>query len=1210
MAPEVPVTLSEARTRAMEGNVESQDSQAVMVAMHRLHGIGARSSSPIDPLEYDEDLIKQMMQQPRPPKVHQQHLGNARVTTASLPSEQSKSRSNSKTKSNTAETNSNANARQSTRDKNPAVTATTGNKGSSAQPADKGLDSWGPGTVTATAAAAPNFIPSSQARSTDASNDRVPNSLCHSKTSIYLSCQPPATHTQTGIHPVLPIDHINLPSHDNSQPNEIIPSSLSAAAPAGSPSSVEPTIPSLGNDASKSLCLSPNSQRSSRPVVKTYSKKRRSKRKMDSSPHSSTQSNDGRSYDQFLPRGDDLISSDPARLPQPSHSPRKSSPSPENTGTTIHHDDTAEVNFDYSLIARLDTQTSLPESTRTGPTTQQHHITSDYVFGNPETPAAPRNPFWGSKSTALMPSSQMFKQHSSAFKATFSPTSSRPSPDNLQLNSISPNPSPLKRVTTGPSPLQGASSLPQLPLIYDTSPHQADGDDPPADDDDEDEIARSHISKSFHLPANEPIQDYSPVKRWDQRAASVQSGSNIEDDPDEDMSDEEERRRHRAALIRAKVQKRLKAIPFGRKSDEAIVPATNEEGVSPAARQYLDQCDGVSRRDSQSSVEDLQDADPDVIDSQNGIVQPSTDLPGQPSAGGNASSNDVVPNTDPGPTSAPIQTDDELAVQIPETSPPRLRAPGDLMPHSSEEVSKVGSFSKLLSSPLPESPAAVPLGSVSRPPHRRTRDTVDAEGDYSAIDADKDAGGTCIIVSSSPPAPAFSTRARLRGGRPPATAPPTSSSTSPLSKLTTTPALSNKTTPLTEESPRNGLTPSSTSTGAADSSPAVAKAHRQNSKHVVKPAPNNLRASTRRTTRRSFPSNVSVSTDELAGSPRPSTPTFEQTARVSRLGRTSLRESPASRTNSRGGAKIFSGMAFAISFQGKKPGEKDAQYKARMTASDAITTKIKQAGGKVLPDGFDHLFEFVPVKNADREASSVSSTPQPDDDIMLVPQARDTGFTALIADGHSRKAKYMQALALGLPCIHERWVTACVDKQRLVDWADYLLCAGNSSFLGDAIRSRNLSPYDAATAKLGEVIQYRPRLLDQSRILLLMTRADESKKEAYVFLARVLGASLSRVYTVEEARRQLKAREDAGRAFDWVYVVDDKVDVEDMFVSHATGAAGGSRKRKRRNDTGNGDASTAPPAKRVRALSDELVIQSLILGRLMEEGEMKSRQAE
>lgn len=1235
MAPEVPVTLTEAQTRAIEGNVESQDSQAVMAAMHQLHGIGVRSSSPIDPLEYDESLIQQLMQHPRPPKVHQQYVGNANVATTSAAAQQFKSKSKLKSESKSI-SNAKAKAkaikhpRQSNRDKNPAVTATMppGNKGISAQPTDKGLDSEGPATVRGAAGTAPPaqaaapapapisivpnlLISSSQARSTNASNNRVSDSLCHHSTPARHP-SPQSTHSQTHLTSAFPpIDYTELPSQSQSQSNETIPSSLKGAGPVGS-QSTNPTRASPGNDTEKTQRPSLKSRGNNTSVVKTYSRKHRGK-KMASSPQSPTQSNDERSYEQYLPRGDDLISTDPVQHSRLPHSSSQPSPSPGKTDATTQDEDTALVELDYSEIARLDTQVSVHDSTaRAGPTPQQQqHANSDYVFGHPETPAAPKNPFLGSRSAALMASSQMFLQNSSAFKATFSPTSSRPSPDNLHLNSISPNPSPLKRVTTGLSPLHGASSLPQLPLDYDTSPQQTDENGVLAND--EDDIARSPISKSFHLPPHVPIEEYRPVQRWDVRVASAQFGSDTENDPDEDMSDEEERRRHRAALVRAKAQKCLRSITFERKSDEAVVPGTNEQNVSPGAQRYLDQCDGVSRRDSQSLIEHSRDTTPNVVDSQDGFVQLSADLPGQPSAGGHVSSNDVVPNTDPGPTSAPVQTEEEPVVQIPETSPPRLRPIGEFMPHSSEEASKPGSFSKLLSSPLGAVPAELsgelPTESCSRPPQHQVRDNIVLEEEDADIEANYGTEGPCIIVSSSPPAPAFSTRARLRQGKLPATAPPTSSSTSPLSKLTATPALSNKTTPGTEESPRDGLTPSSTSTDEADSSPAVARARRQRSKHLPKPAPTQLQASTRRSTRQSFPSNVSMSTDELAGSPRSSTPTFAQGPRTSRLGRTLLRESPASRNTSRSGAKIFTGMAFAISFQGRKPGESNADYKGRVATSNAITTIVKQAGGKVLSDGFDHLFEFIPVKNADREASAVSSTPQPDDDIALVPQARDIGFTALIADGHSRKVKYMQALALGLPCIHERWITTCVEKQRLVDWADYLLCAGNSSFLGDAIRSRNLTSYDAATAKLSEVIQHRPRLLDQSRILLLMTRADESRKEAYIFLARVLGASLSRVYTLEEARRQLKVREDAGRAFDWVYVVDEKVDTEEMFVSSAIGAAGGSRKRKRRSDSDDTGASIVPPAKRVRALSDELVIQSLILGRLMEESEMKATMA-
>ncbi|KAJ9142782.1 DNA repair protein crb2 [Pleurostoma richardsiae] len=286
-------------------------------------------------------------------------------------------------------------------------------------------------------------------------------------------------------------------------------------------------------------------------------------------------------------------------------------------------------------------------------------------------------------------------------------------------------------------------------------------------------------------------------------------------------------------------------------------------------------------------------------------------------------------------------------------------------------------------------------------------------------------------------------------------------------------------------------------------------------------------------------------------------------------------------------------MAFAISFQSKKPGESSEQYDGRMEFAKAIERKIELGGGKVLSTGFDELFEVAPVKTA--EMSSATSSP-PDTEIKLALAARSTGFAALIADGHSRKVKYMQALALGLPCIAPKWITTCLDKQEIIDWSPYLLCAGVSAFLGDAIRSRNLLPYDAKSAKLCEVVQERPRLLEGSRILLVMKKSEENKKMAYIFLARVLGASLSRVYTPEEARAKLKASEDLGRPFDWVYV-DEKLDKAELFLPGPSVAE--SKKRKRASSA----APTAPPSKRIRTLSDELVIQSLILGRLIEEDE-------
>jgi hypothetical protein len=301
--------------------------------------------------------------------------------------------------------------------------------------------------------------------------------------------------------------------------------------------------------------------------------------------------------------------------------------------------------------------------------------------------------------------------------------------------------------------------------------------------------------------------------------------------------------------------------------------------------------------------------------------------------------------------------------------------------------------------------------------------------------------------------------------------------------------------------------------------------------------------------------------------------------------------------------KLFENMAFAISFQSRKPGEGNDQYSTRKDVSVTVQKRIKQAGGMILEHGFDELFEALSMGTP---PGSRASSPATDSDINLTTEGLATGFTALIADGHSRKVKYMQALALGLPCVAARWVTTCLDRNELVDWAPYLLCAGQSAFLGDAIRSRSLPPYDAATALLPDVIRARAKLLEGSRVLAVVKKALENKKMAYVFLARVLGASLTRVYTVDEARAEMRAAEEAGDTFDWVYV-DGKADEEALFAvsGPATTAGGGGGGKKRKRVSAAASFVAQPPVKRVRTLSDELVIQSLILGRLIEDGEME-----
>ncbi|EFQ36149.1 UbiD family decarboxylase [Colletotrichum graminicola M1.001] len=423
------------------------------------------------------------------------------------------------------------------------------------------------------------------------------------------------------------------------------------------------------------------------------------------------------------------------------------------------------------------------------------------------------------------------------------------------------------------------------------------------------------------------------------------------------------------------------------------------------------------------------------------------------------------------------------------------------------------------------------------------------------------------------------------------------STTSTLTVLTVTPVQSDKTSPATPESVElPHLSPDRPTRGRQ---PTKSLPRPTTGSRVAKPG-----TRTRKPSRRAARLD-SASTDELTRSP--SVNGFENsiihppkvTARSSRLSMLSH----ASKDNV-GKPSIFAGMAFAISFQSKKDGEKSDQYENRLGQSREVEKMIVQSGGHLLGNGFDELFEPNALGS---RATSPASEVRDDSPLTLTPFAQTMGFTALIADGHSRKVKYMQALALGLPCISDRWVVTCVAKGAVVDWLPYLLCAGQSTFLRDAIRSRYLPPYSAIDARLVDIIERRPKMLEGSKILLVMKKSRaEEKKMPYVFLAHVLGATLSRAYSVDEAKETLRHRELLGDPFDWVYVDEHTGSEEGLFSPDYQPTKGSktSKKRKRANPPAAKEAARAP--KRIRTLSNELVIQSLILGRMIEEGELEA----
>ncbi|CEN60180.1 hypothetical protein ASPCAL02621 [Aspergillus calidoustus] len=290
---------------------------------------------------------------------------------------------------------------------------------------------------------------------------------------------------------------------------------------------------------------------------------------------------------------------------------------------------------------------------------------------------------------------------------------------------------------------------------------------------------------------------------------------------------------------------------------------------------------------------------------------------------------------------------------------------------------------------------------------------------------------------------------------------------------------------------------------------------------------------------------------------------------------------------------LFSGMVFAVSYGDKS----EAKYR--------ITKMILENDGRILEDGFNELFELplnapftTPAKPPGFRAAGSNVN------LRLKPGVEEVGFTCLIADKHSRRPKYMQALALNLPCLSDRWVEDCVVKNRILDWELYLLPAGESSYLNGATKSRNLTPYPTSTAKLSETVAARPNLLSGQSVLLITGRngkADEERRKAYLFLTYALGASkIERVPDSQSARAILEQsqNEDGTSTWDWIYIDDDDKATNVMATSAGGSVLSKKRRKSRLMESTNGDGLGL--GTNVRVVGNEFVCQSLILGRLVD----------
>ncbi|KAK3948587.1 hypothetical protein QBC32DRAFT_268594 [Pseudoneurospora amorphoporcata] len=947
-----------------------------------------------------------------------------------------------------------------------------------------------------------------------------------------------------------------------------------------------------------------------------------------------TQSNSGRSYEKYVASASQANTRDALRsspklgasspalepasiattVPDPRASRLLDTPATNKTTSTTQ-DESGRV--DFGSIARMRSMHS--EKPQASPA---HQV--------PETPVSDNNNPFRQGKTQLLGPSQLFgaTQFSSAAKAFASPTSSRPSPSDFMHHTASPNlavSSPLRTRGLRSSPPQNVPSSPAaLPNAPPPKPTQRRLASPGPGNLEDDmvipESPQTKLPKKNKKATQGPFASYEPMDKSQERWSGSIAGSDPAVPPNDEDTETSIVRRRTAKLKKKAALEQLTEIRLPRvaKSDDVEIPSSNRNRrgkTKPATQQpeHGDEEPTIPNTVEEPQGQGVKPAAVHAVDDESTQSGPDED----PSPKPDAVFKIPRPSQRPAPRSlSPVHEkpgDDASGTDgVPKKSPAKNMLEGD-------PVQEPPSSSRLPALPAPSN--CIPSSSPPLFQKRRRKKRVSASADQAArIPTSSTVRTTTARLSSSAVDPVVQT-------------------TSDLSNLSSTPVI-----PSSAVAARDPST-SFTRPHLGSSSPApVTKLRRDAAPRLPKlpkiSSTESLRQSAR-TQRR-----PSSSADELSVSGA-AIPTFDQSVRMSRSSllkpiRTSSMTVPAQR-----GTKIFEGMAFAISFQSKRSGESVEHHNARTETAANIEKRIKQAGGRILDNGFDELFEPVPVQPAastsNKDKSHASSPSDEPPELLLNNIGRDTGFTALIADGHSRKVKYMQALALGLPILASRWVITCLSSNSIIDWSPYLLAAGQSAFLGDAILSRNLQPYDASTAKLVETVARRGRWLGGSRILLVMSKggdkkgrrtrkekekAEEGRKMAYVFLARVLGAELRRVGSVEEARRELeraeKETEDGkGKPYDWVYV-DGKADGAELFTSPAamigdsdagSASASGagkdkkSRKRKRQNvryvyePT---EAEKQPPLKKIRTLSDELVIQSLILGRMIDEEELGS----
>jgi hypothetical protein len=307
-------------------------------------------------------------------------------------------------------------------------------------------------------------------------------------------------------------------------------------------------------------------------------------------------------------------------------------------------------------------------------------------------------------------------------------------------------------------------------------------------------------------------------------------------------------------------------------------------------------------------------------------------------------------------------------------------------------------------------------------------------------------------------------------------------------------------------------------------------------------------------------------------------------------------------STARSSSGVFANMAFVLTST------------AADVDKEVLARQIKGNGGQVLEQGFHELFESEPSEapTSSQSRRRSASTIEGSVGLVLKHAYKDLGFVALISDSHSRSTKYIQALALNVPCLHLRWIHDSLNASRAAPFMRYLLPAGVSKFLdpNGVVRSRTMAPYDPAgeDVSFAQIIQDRDLLFQDQNVLLITGKSKKEieKRQPFVFLSHALGsATVGRCADLVTASEML-----TNGKWDWVYVDNGEGGVAEAaatLLGTAKPAASGKAKKVKKRKRDESDMQEELLVKgevngnKVRITCAEFVIQSLILGALIEE---------